>query len=193
MWLIGRVRSHPSFLHISQIVCLAIIIIIKKKEGPIALIAVCYFQRRGPCCPSVCPIVFRSSPSTERLTHTALPQTPCACVRVFNATFGKVFAYSWGGVSCRTGFFSLSINRATPSLATQLHTGQVQRERLGGWEEVREGGAGGASRYPAQGGAKGGGGINGSNSRSSQTCCSEGFPAVQVGTPQSMLLMTPLA
>lgn len=65
--------------------------------------------------------------------------------------------------------------------------------REGGREGVREGGAGGASRYPAQGGAKGGGGINGSNSRSSQTCCSEGFPAVQVGTPQSMLLMTPLA
>lgn len=59
----------------------------------------------------------------------------------------RFFAYSWGGVSCRTGFFPLSINTATPPQATQLRTGQVQRERLGGGRR-RRGGAGGASPYP---------------------------------------------
>lgn len=72
--------------------------------------------------------------------------------RVLNATFGKVLRTHELVSSCRTGFFlSLSINKATPPLATQPHEGQVQG-RQGG----REGGAGGASRYPAQGGAKGG-------------------------------------
>lgn len=142
--------SHLPVLYISLNICSAlknnnsnpIANLFRFKKASFSLAAVCFFR----CATSESVRLFPGDRRRRRggpaCASTLLRARMCLMQPL--ERFCVLMSLVW---SCRTGFFfSLSINRATPSLARQPRKGQVQ----GG------GGAGGASRYPAQGGAKGG-------------------------------------